>query len=872
MKFRLAFIWLLASVVVTAQPEFTLKSGAQLSQSDKFGRSTQALEAFIAANPSRLYDHSEALLLISYNHMQLGDFAGALAANEASLQLKAKLHADDLVNNYVRFGTIHLLRGNHHAALSYLLKAKDYPIEALQLYAIIDGHLAAAYQGLSQFERAEMYYRQSIETLLIEYPNDHPEVVNSFYRLGGLYLAWEKPEEARRYFQLGLDRLTSSSEEASLQTLLHNGLGETFSDAPQQAETYYREALNIAVGSFGAYHRETALASIFLAESLYRQKRRDEAKEVIQLAIKSLAPEQPKISWDQIPDTAKLIIDRALLAKALGLKARWLVDAALPLEQKLSLALANSEIAGKLLGVALDERIDRAERLDLIPIARSALEAGIEAGVGLWEDRKDPNALRRAFQLVEVIKLLEFRVYTAQVLPLSGIFVERARELQRRLQLAEMEFRQRPLDLTVSRKLYQLREDYRELKEQWYSTDPFTYRQRFGYFPTAVSALQSQLPPKTEMLSYFVGEKAIYLFGLGKESLQAHVIRQAGWKDAGKVTAELTQSVQQFQQAINEKNAADFVKSGAIIYQQLLAPAASWLKSDNSLIILPDGPLKDLPFEALLTKTYKKKRIQFHKLPYLVDDFSVEYRQMASAWDQDTPAPLPDYELLYLSPLTDQEDLVRVWPNQRLLFDAQIHSSSLISDGRQFHLLPQGMEVVDQLKALFAQSRKEGHFESGEAATEGLFKRGLGKAHYLHLASYAFVGGASPEEAGLILANATANSDSPEEGLLLASELLPARASATELVSIDFTELHAEGLSREAGMLPLHGRLLLSGVSNVVYTTQKNGSPLFFPSFYEYLLQDYPVSTALQSVKKSMIKKKETAAPHLWSGYRLLGR
>ena len=78
--------------------------------------------------------------------MQLGDFTNALLANEQSLHLKAQLHADDLVKNYIRFGAIHLLRGNPHKALSYLLRAKDFPFEELQLFAVIDGYLAAAYR------------------------------------------------------------------------------------------------------------------------------------------------------------------------------------------------------------------------------------------------------------------------------------------------------------------------------------------------------------------------------------------------------------------------------------------------------------------------------------------------------------------------------------------------------------------------------------------------------------------------------------------------------------------------------------------------------------------------------------------------------
>lgn len=870
MKFRLTFFALWCCLLAVAQPEFTLKSGEQLSDANHFGQSTEALEAFILQNPSRLYDHSQALLLISYNHMQLGDYANALAANTASLNIKARLHADDLVNNYVRYGAIHLLRGNYHAALSYLLRAKEFPIEALQLYAVIDGFLAAAYRGLAQFTLAEQHYRQSIETLLIEYPEDHPNVITSFHNLGNLYLEWDRPSEARQYFQQGLDRLQSSSEQTFMQALLFNGIGASYTDDPQQAEHFHRMALDVATEHFGGYHRETATASILLAGALYRQQKRDAAKDAIQLAIHSLAPEQPQLTWDQLPDTAKIVIDRSLMAEALGWKARWLTDAAVPMERKLPMAMACSEIAAKFLSLAMDDLIDQADRLQLIPIARRAVEAGVEAGIRSWEENRDRYGRQRAFQLLTWLKALEFRANTANTLPLQGDFPDRERQIHRALNLAEMKFRLQPLDITVSRQIYRVREDYRRLKADWLRIDPAGYQQRFGLHPATLTDIQQDLAPDAALLSYFIGEKAGYLFGIRNSDMQ--VFRIPGREGEGEpLPAAVSRTIGNFQLAIDSSNAELFVEQAYALYRRFLEPAASWMKRQKQLVIAPDGPLRHLPFEALLTKPNRKKRIRFQKQSYLINDFAVGYQEVPVLW-QNTPmrSRPPAYEFLFVSPVFDEQGIAGIPADQKVLFDPRIHIRSRISDGRKFYWMPQAAVTAKALQGLLAKTPKEGRFKLREAATENILREEFGQARFIHLSSYAFVEGPSPEEAGLVFANPLGSHSSDNDGLLLASELPFRSSAAADLLSIDFAELGDDRGEHSMPITPLAGSLLLSGISHVVYTERMQGAASFFPLFYEQLLRNNRPMEALQAAKIALAKKEETAAPKWWSPYRLL--
>jgi hypothetical protein len=825
MRHWLIFFWVFSGGLLSAQEEFTLKSGEQLSHLNQYGQSTEQLEAFIRSNPSRLYDQSEALLLISYNHMQLGDYANALATNEASLSIKGQLHADDLVKNYVRYGAIHLLRGNYPLALSYLLRAKDLPIEDIPLYAVIDGHLAAAYRGLGQYERAAAYYKQSIETLLIEYPADHPEIILSYYNLGQLYVEWGRPDEARKYFQEGLDRSSPSSDTAFLRAMLYNGLGQTYATQPQQAAGIYRQALEVANQNFGKYHRETAHATLLLAEALMAQQEGEAAQRAILSAIQSLSPEQPNLRWEEMPDSANIAIDPLLLGAALGLRAAWLLQLPETTSEQLQAALENSEQAAFWLFAALEQHIDQANRTEIMQAARKALLPGIQAGIRLWEEQQYKPAQLRAFRLTEAIRRMEFQAHTTYPMGLTGTFAEQERELHRSLQLAEMNFRLQPLDVTKRSEVLRQRKAYTEMLKEWQRYEPSAYQKRFGPALPATEDLQAGLAPATTLLSYLVTADDVLLFALNQKDIQSFTLA----KNDPALVQQLAEQIGQFQKTIEQDDAGSFIPIADQLYRQLVAPASDLLRSARSLLILADGPLRQLPFEALLTKSPKNNRRPFSKLDFLIKDMAVQY-QYVLGWDK-TSQPeeeMPERHLLALSPTPDQQST---------------------------------FEMVTPMKT--------GQF-SFEKATETRLRQELQHPAYLHLTAKAFVRGPIPEEVGLELAKPSITEARPGDGVLYASEILSLAEVQAQLLTLDSIGVEIENNDDPLYATdPLCGSLLRAGVFSVLCPQWTETTAALLPEFYSEILEGESTAAALQAAKKAMIKKSRTAAPKNWAGYRL---
>jgi len=78
------------------------------------------------------------------------------------------------------------------------------------------------------------------------------------------------------------------------------------------------------------------------------------------------------------------------------------------------------------------------------------------------------------------------------------------------------------------------------------------------------------------------------------------------------------------------------VELGKKLYNMLLQPATSLLQGKNKIIVVPDGGLYYLPFEALIIDTDEsaddkgKEPPTFQSIPYLVKAYTVTYAPSAS--------------------------------------------------------------------------------------------------------------------------------------------------------------------------------------------------------------------------------------------------
>jgi len=90
-----------------------------------------------------------------------------------------------------------------------------------------------------------------------------------------------------------------------------------------------------------------------------------------------------------------------------------------------------------------------------------------------------------------------------------------------------------------------------------------------------------------------------------------------------------------FRSALSENNFTEFTLNSYKLYQKLIEPAIGFIRGKN-LIVIPDGVLNYIPFDALVTSVPDSRLPDYRKLHYLVFDHKISYGFSASLLTEDS--------------------------------------------------------------------------------------------------------------------------------------------------------------------------------------------------------------------------------------------
>src|SRR6185436_10755725 len=149
------------------------------------------------------------------------------------------------------------------------------------------------------------------------------------------------------------------------------------------------------------------------------------------------------------------------------------------------------------------------------------------------------------------------------------------------------------------------REKYEAFRKQLYATHPQLAVNRGDLATLKIEELRPFVNASTALLQYAVTDEKVFLFvvTVGAPTLDVRVYTLNTPRN------ELAQKIANFRQSIDSPEAA------RELYDILLAPAESQIAQRSKLIVVPDGPLWDVPFEALRSADEK----------YVIDRTSVSY-------------------------------------------------------------------------------------------------------------------------------------------------------------------------------------------------------------------------------------------------------
>ncbi|NUM81640.1 tetratricopeptide repeat protein, partial [bacterium] len=488
-------------------------------------------------------------------------------------------------------------------------------------------NLGMVYNRIQNNERALSHYHVALDKYQKAYNGNHIDIAKTFDNIGRVFLEENQPDSALNYYQKGLAVWTQLiGKKHYYMGFAYRNLGDVFLNKKKydDALANYNRSLNINLGNFGLNHPQTAESYQRLGALYYEWGNKAAALKNYQLSIQAVCPDFNDDNISSNP-SLKRVLDDNFLLRGLAAKAKILSQSAETLEP-----------AGETYSVCADviERIKRNfktedSKIDYGEQVLKIYENGIAVNYRLYQHSHSERFLQEAFRLIEKSKsyalfeaLADSKAKLFSGVPDSLLEYERKLKTnianyQKRIYQEEQKGRQKDSAIVdqYTRKIFGLERQYDDYVVHLKQKYPAYYKIKFESSPVSLYIIQSNIDHETMVADYFFGQDSLYMISIVKDTTQ---FRSIG------VSAPIEDKVIKMKSAIAEKDKTNYMALAYELYRALLIPELTDNAGRKKLIIIPDGTLNYLPFEALLTLAQTGEP-DYSDLPYLVKNYQVSY-------------------------------------------------------------------------------------------------------------------------------------------------------------------------------------------------------------------------------------------------------
>jgi CHAT domain-containing protein len=375
---------------------------------------------------------------------------------------------------------------------------------------------------------------------------------------------------------------------------------------------------------------------------------------------------------------------------------------------------------------------------------------------------------------------------------------------------------------------------------------------RFPLEPVPLAEVQTALTPDETVLEYVLDEPNSFCIVISRKHTALRAL------PIGRKAIE--QVVQRYVDDIRAKRPG--TENARQLYRWLLQPVAE-LAAGRRLIIVPDGMLNLLPFDALEDSDGQ----------YLLKSVVISYAPSATVLDALRRGAYPQ---IPPRPFLGLGDVA--YENQGAAGRSVATPDTL--RGRlargfaefarvQLYDLPQTRTEVENIGKIVG---KNAEILLGTAATESALKKEpLNEFRVLHLAVHSFADPQYPERSALVLG---ADPKSKEDGLLQVREIKRLRLNA-QLTTLSACDSGVGKLQGEEGVSDLAEAFLAAGSKTVVaslWSADDTFTAALMERFYQRLASRESTSSALHGAKLDMLTKYgEQASPFYWAAFVAIG-
>jgi len=338
---------------------------------------------------------------------------------------------------------------------------------------------------------------------------------------------------------------------------------------------------------------------------------------------------------------------------------------------------------------------------------------------------------------------------------------------------------------------------------------------------------------------------AVITYALGPARSVAWVITAAGTQVVSlPPRAEVLQHVDAFRRLASKpvsaltaaREQAAVSAAGAQLHRLLIAPLEKALTGKRSLVIVPDGALSYVPFEAI------GGLIETHRIAY---------------------APSASIAGALRKPAASAERTLLAMGDPLLPGAAAM--APVLERGYSFAPLPNARAEVQSIGRLFPGGTT---FLGERASEERMKKEELSSYRYLHFAAHGYFDGANPARSGIVLAPGGS-----DDGFLQAREISKFDLRA-DLVTLSACQSGLGRVLDGEGVQGLSRAFFLAGARSVVvslWNVNDAAASELMRRFYSGLKAGLPKDEALRAAKLALRKEPRWRHPYYWAPFVLQG-
>jgi CHAT domain-containing protein/Tfp pilus assembly protein PilF len=492
----------------------------------------------------------------------------------------------------------------------------------------------------------------------------------------------------------------------------------------------------------------------------------------------------------------------------------------------------------------------------------------IHVAGSLYEKTKNSIYLNKAFTISEKARafslLVSIRDFAAK--EFGGIpeeLLNQEKDLFRRLSLYdeliyEEKKKAKPDQVKIDlweEKLFWANQDYDKILTKFENDFSEYFRLKYNWNFININNVSDKIEQSQTLLEYSLTDSNVYIFVSNSKNNNLFKVKidSSFFNNLLTLTQDLSRT--NFSLGVHESY-INYKKAAYELYKILIQPCQEMIQG-KSLIIIPDGALSYLPFEALLTHPVMNDEPDYRNLPYLIRDYDIGYAYSSTLHFQDKrKIPKTSGNLLAFAP--DYSNLIS---------QNTIDLSFLDAYRDQLVPIP---GVKDEVKMIARMIKSDVYID--DLATENNFKKLAGNYDILHLAMHTIVDNENPMYSKLAF---TQNVDSFEDGFLNTYEIYNMKYNA-RLAVLSSCQTGYGKLQKGEGVMSLARGFMYAGCPSIVMTlwqvSDRSGARLM-KDFYRSLKNGKNKTASLRDAKLEFLRKADQlkAHPYFWSTYVVIG-